>query len=163
MMLPSDARVSLPEPEQPQVPASVPQVEEENWDIKWRRGKVLELLSQGKNQREIARELQVHESTISRDLDHIQKEIDEAHQNWVQHVFRENQIVLVGMNEILKDAWRIARDVQLELSDRMKAYELIISCYNNKLTAVYNKRLTGALREEYKTWLQKEEQVAELQ
>jgi Trp operon repressor len=159
----SDASISLTEPEQSQVPASTVQAEQERWDIKWRRGKVLELLSQGKNQREIARELQVHESTISRDLDYIQKEIDEAHQNWVQHVFRENQIVLIGMNEILKDAWRIARDEQLDLSDRMKAYELIISCYNNKLTAVYNKRLTGALREEYKTWLQKEEQVAEPQ
>ena len=150
----SDASSNLTERKDLQVPSTDVQ---DSWDIQWRRNKVMELLSQGKTQREIAKELKVHESTISRDLDHIQEEIDEGHKHWVQHVFRENQLALVGLNEVLKDLWRIARDTTQDMADRMKAYLLIMQCHNNKLTAVYNKQFTKALKNQYEEWLNKEE------
>ena len=154
----SGASPTFTEDKSVQESSSVVQADED-WDIKWRRNKVMQLLSQGKSQREIAGELDVHESTISRDLDHIQQEIDEAHKHWVQQVFRENQIALTGLTEVLKYLWRIARDNRQEMGDRMKAYLLIMECYNNRLTTVINKHMVKGMREQYQQWLKKEEEM----
>jgi len=43
-------------------------------NLEWRRSKVLELISQGYNQSEISRILQISQPTINRDLTHLRQQ-----------------------------------------------------------------------------------------
>ena len=45
--------------------------------VEWRRRQVFELSSKGLSQVEIARKLQIHESTISRDIDYLKEQSKE--------------------------------------------------------------------------------------
>ena len=45
--------------------------------VEWRRRQVFELSRKGLTQVEIARKLQIHESTISRDLDYLKEQSKE--------------------------------------------------------------------------------------
>ena len=77
--------------------------------VEWRRSKVLELLSKGNSQSDIAKTLRVDLSIISRDVyflrnqakDNIKKYIDER-------LPEEYEKCLVGLNAITKEAWNTA-------------------------------------------------------
>jgi DNA-binding NarL/FixJ family response regulator len=47
--------------------------------IEWRRSQVLELASQGYNQREICQKLQLDKSAVSRDIQFINKQAQDYH------------------------------------------------------------------------------------
>jgi transposase len=51
--------------------------------IEWRRSKVLKYSSMGYDQREIAKFLQIHESTISRDIECLRQESRQALQEYI--------------------------------------------------------------------------------
>ena len=78
--------------------------------VEWRRTKVLELLSKGDSQSDIAKTLQVDLSIISRGVyflrqqtkDNIKKYIDER-------LPEEYEKCLVGLNAITKEAWNTAQ------------------------------------------------------
>jgi hypothetical protein len=76
--------------------------------IEWRRAKVLELSSQGHNQIEIATNLQVDRSIVSRDMAHLKQK---AHENLKTHIQdklpEEYQNCMVGINQVLKICWEI--------------------------------------------------------
>jgi DNA-binding NarL/FixJ family response regulator len=46
--------------------------------VEWRRRQVFELSSKGLSQVEIARKVQIHESTISRDIDYLKEQSKDA-------------------------------------------------------------------------------------
>ena len=79
--------------------------------LEWRRSKVLELSSQGHNQSEIAKIMQVGISTINRDTIFLRQQ---AQQNLKTHVQQklpeEYQRCLTGMNQVLKLSWQIANN-----------------------------------------------------
>ena len=52
--------------------------------VEWRRRQVFELSSKGYSQVEIARRLQIHESTISRDLDNIREQSKENIRKYIE-------------------------------------------------------------------------------
>jgi transposase len=78
--------------------------------VDWRRNKVVELSSQGYNQSEISRILQISQSTINRDLayrrqqakSNIKKYIDE----WLLEGYEK---CMVGLTAILREAWNTAQ------------------------------------------------------
>ena len=76
--------------------------------IEWRRAKVLELSSQGHNQIEIATNLQVDRSIISRDMAYLKQQ---AHENLKTHIQdklpEEYQNCMTGINQVLKICWEI--------------------------------------------------------
>jgi hypothetical protein len=77
--------------------------------IKWRRAKVLELSSEGHNQSEIAKIMQVGISTINRDTINLRQQAQEDLQQHIQHKLPEEyQRCLTGMNQVLKLSWQIA-------------------------------------------------------
>ena len=77
--------------------------------IEWRRAKVLELSSQGHNQSEIAKIMQVGISTINRDAIFLRQQAQENLKTHVQQKLPEEyQRCLTGMNQVLKLSWQIA-------------------------------------------------------
>ena len=76
--------------------------------IEWRRAKVLELSSQGYSQIEIATNLQMDKSIISRDLAYLRQQ---AQDNLKMHIKdklpEEYQNCMVGINQVLKICWEI--------------------------------------------------------
>jgi IS30 family transposase len=54
-------------------------------EIEWRRCKVWELLSQGNSEREIGGILQVHHTTVHRDLMYLRKQAQENLKTHIQH------------------------------------------------------------------------------
>ena len=72
-----------------------------------RREKVLTLLAKGYTQREVAEELQVHESIISKDV----KTLEEATINFIEDLAKKTfgfkyMQSLTGINSVVKEAWQ---------------------------------------------------------
>jgi hypothetical protein len=76
--------------------------------IDWRRAKVLELSSQGYSQMEIAKNLRMDKSVISRDIAYLRQQ---AQDNLKMHIKdklpEEYQNCMVGINQVLKICWDI--------------------------------------------------------
>ena len=91
--------------------------------IQWRRAKVLELKSQGLDQREIANTLHVSETTISFDLQYLR---DEARQNVHDYTTKlyplQVKISLIAFQNILKEYWNISQKTT-DNKEKMQALE----------------------------------------
>jgi hypothetical protein len=113
--------------------------------IEWRRAKVLELSSQGHNQSEIAKIMQVGISTINRDAIFLRQQAQENLKTHVQQKLPEEyQRCLTGMNQVLKLSWQIANTnrqngqehndnsntiTTIDERTRLQALALINDCY----------------------------------
>jgi predicted transcriptional regulator len=76
--------------------------------IEWRRDKVLELSSQGHNQREIADTLHVNKSIVSRDMAYLKQQAQENLKTHIQDKLPEEyQNCMTGLNQVLKICWEI--------------------------------------------------------
>jgi IS30 family transposase len=101
--------------------------------IEWRRAKVLELSSQGYSQIEIATNLQVDKSIISRDMTYLRQQAQENLQRHIHEVVPEEyQKTMVGINQVLSMAWSI---VSKDIDNRTKldALRLINDCNKYKM------------------------------
>jgi orotate phosphoribosyltransferase-like protein len=89
----------------------------------WRRSKVLELKSQGLDQREIAHILRVSPATITFDLQCLR---DEARQNVHEYTTRlyplQFKISLIAFQNILKEYWNIVQNTK-DNKEKMQALE----------------------------------------
>src|SRR5918994_1340367 len=110
--------------------------------LEWRRNKVQQLLVRGYSQWDIADELQIDQSTVSRDIQCIRRE---AHENLQKHIQeklpQEYERCLTGMNQVLKLSWDIANKPKNASNDngqtmtmtdnktRLQALSLINDCY----------------------------------
>jgi hypothetical protein len=76
--------------------------------IDWRRAKVLELSSQGYSQIEIATNLQMDKSVISRDIAYLRQQAQDNLKMHIQDKLPEEyQNCMVGINQVLKICWEI--------------------------------------------------------
>src|ERR687884_1047783 len=106
--------------------------------VEWRRAKVLEMLSKGDSQSEIAKTLQVDLSVISRDVyflrqqakDNIKKYIDER-------LPEEYEKCLVGLNAITREAWNTAYNSE-DKREKIQALSLAKDCYSMRLDLLTN-------------------------
>ena len=77
--------------------------------VEWRTRQVFELSSKGYSRVEIARRLQIHESTISRDLDIIREQSKENIRKYIEERLpEESEKCLVGLTAIQREAWNAA-------------------------------------------------------
>jgi predicted transcriptional regulator len=77
----------------------------------WRRNKVQQLLVRGYSQWDVAEELQIDQSTVSRDVQYLRHQAQENLQKHVQQKLPEEyQRCLTGMNQVLKLSWQIANN-----------------------------------------------------
>src|SRR5215207_4336141 len=79
--------------------------------IEWRRKKVLELSSQGYNERDIAQILQVGKSTVNRDIQYLRRQAQENLKSHIQQkLLEEYQNCMAGMKQVLRLSWDIANN-----------------------------------------------------
>jgi hypothetical protein len=106
--------------------------------LEWRRSKVLELASQGLNQSEISRTLQISQPTISRDCIFLRQQAKQNIRKYIdERLPEEYEKCLVGLNSIVKEAWSILQQTQ-DRRERIQALLLAKDCYAMKLDLLTN-------------------------
>jgi predicted transcriptional regulator len=84
-----------------------------NSSLEWRRNKVQELASQGYNQSEISRMLQISQPTINRDLSYLRQQAKDNIKRYIdERLPEEYENCLVGLTAITKEAWNTAQNTE---------------------------------------------------
>ena len=106
--------------------------------VEWRRRQVFELSSKGLSQVEIARKLQIHEYTISRDIDYLREQSKENIRKYLEERLPEEyEKCLVGLTAIQREAWSAAEKTQ-DTREKIQALSLAKDCYGMKLELLTN-------------------------
>lgn len=106
--------------------------------IEWRRSVVLQKLSQGYNQSEIARELQLHPSTISLDCQWIREKSRKNIQTFVEEKLAEEvDKAFTSYNSIIKKAWETANTTEDDKT-RLQALHVIKETVESRIDLVAN-------------------------
>jgi predicted transcriptional regulator len=109
-----------------------------NSSIEWRRSKVQELASQGYNQSEISRILQISQPTINRDITYLRQQAKENIKQYIdERLPEEYEKCLVGLNAITKEAWNTAHNTE-DKREKIQALSLAKECYSMKLDLLTN-------------------------
>jgi hypothetical protein len=106
--------------------------------VDWRRNKVLELLSKGDSQSDIAKTLQVDLSIISRDVYFLRQQAKHNIKKYIdERLPEEYEKCLVGLNAITKEAWNTAQNTE-DKREKIQALSLAKECYSMKLDLLTN-------------------------
>ena len=82
--------------------------------VEWRRNKVQDLLVQGYSQWDIADNLKVDQSTISRDIDYLRSQAKDKVRKYIDEVLpNEYEKCMVGLDSILKEVWITAQATEI--------------------------------------------------
>ena len=97
--------------------------------IEWRRSKILELSSDGYNQREISQKLQITKSVVNRDVLFLRKQARETLQYHIHdRIPEEYQNCMVGMKRNLKQTLEIA-ETTTDPRTKLQARAIANDCY----------------------------------
>jgi len=125
-----------------------------------RRNQVLELASEGYNQREIAAKLQVDKSAVNRDIQFLLQQAQENLQKHIQEKLPEEyQKCMVGMKRNLRQTLEI-RDNASDPKVKLQARAIANDCYKFILDMSTN---AGIVSDALKYVTQKTEQINTLQ
>jgi predicted transcriptional regulator len=109
-----------------------------NSSLESRRSKVQELSSQGYNQSEISRILQISQPTINRNITYLRHQAKNNIKRYIdERLPEEYEKCLVGLNAITKEAWNIAQNIE-DKREKMQAISLAKECYSMKLDLLTN-------------------------
>jgi predicted transcriptional regulator len=109
-----------------------------NSSLEWRRSKVQELSSQGYNQSEISRILQISQPTINRDIAYLRQQARTNIKKYiVERLPEEYEKCLVGLTAITKEASNAAADTE-DKREKIQALSLAKECYSMKLDLLTN-------------------------
>jgi hypothetical protein len=104
----------------------------------WRRTKVLELSSQGNNQSEISRILQISVATVNRDISLLRRQSKQNIRKYIdERLPEEYEKCLVGLTSILKEAWTTSQQAE-DKREKIQALSLAKECYSMKLDLLTN-------------------------
>jgi predicted transcriptional regulator len=106
--------------------------------IEWRRNKVQELASQGYNQSEISRILQISQPTINRDITYLRQQAKDNIKRYIdERLPEEYDKCLIGLNAITREAWNTASNTE-DKREKIQALSLAKECYSMKLDLLTN-------------------------
>jgi predicted transcriptional regulator len=106
--------------------------------VEWRRNKVQELASQGYNQSQISRILQISQPTINRDLAYLRQQAKANIKKYIdERLPEEYEKCLVGLNAITKEAWNTAANTE-DKREKIQALSSAKECYSMKLDLLTN-------------------------
>jgi predicted transcriptional regulator len=109
-----------------------------NSNIEWRRSKVQELSSQGYNQSEISRILQISQPTINRDITYLRQQAKHNIKRYIdERLPEEYEKCLVGLTAITREAWNTAANTE-DRREKIQALSLAKECYSMKLDLLTN-------------------------
>ena len=93
--------------------------------------------SRGYSQSEIARKLNVNQSTVSRDIAELRKKARGSLDLYVkEEIPNEFQFYISGLNQIIKNLWDIIEDKQntkITVKDRTYVLSLLMQCYSRRI------------------------------
>ena len=99
-----------------------------------RLSKVISLYSKGLNQEEIAQELHVDQSTVSRDLQYIKLEARIKVEKYLRDdILFEYVRYMAGYNEITRHLWEIVQDSNTATKEKTNALACLMQSYNSRL------------------------------
>jgi predicted transcriptional regulator len=106
-------------------------------EIEWRRSKILELKSQGLDQREIAQILKVSSGLISQDLQAMRKEAMENVREYTTKQYPlQLKVTLVGVQNIMKVLWKIIENSP-DNKEKMQAIEHYRQCWTDMMVLLH--------------------------
>ena len=106
--------------------------------VEWRRAKVLEMISKGNSQTEIAGILQVDLSIVSRDVSYLRQQAKQNIKKYIdERLPEEYEKCLVGLTSILREAWNAATNTE-DKREKIQALSLAKECYAMKLDLLTN-------------------------
>jgi predicted transcriptional regulator len=109
-----------------------------NSSVEWRRSKVQELASQGYNQSEISRILQISQPTINRDITYLRQQAKDNIKRYIdERLPEEYEKCLVGLTAITKEAWNTVQNAE-DKREKIQALCLAKECYSMKLDLLTN-------------------------
>ena len=109
-----------------------------NSNIIWRRSKVSELSSQGYNQSEISRVLQISQPTINIDLSYLRQQAKDNIKKYIdERLSDEYEKCMVGLTAILREAWSTCYRTE-DRREKIQALSLAKECYSMKLDLLTN-------------------------
>src|SRR5215211_6041746 len=104
-------------------------IEKEN-----RLSRIISLYSKGLTQAEIAQELGVDQSTVSRDLQFIKQEAKKKIEKYLnEDILFEYLRYIAGSNEVTRKLWEIVQDKNITTKDKTNALSLLMQSYNKRL------------------------------
>jgi predicted transcriptional regulator len=99
-----------------------------------RLSKVISLHSKGLNQEEIAQELHIDQSTVSRDLQYIKHESRIKIEMYLREdILFEYVRYMTGSNEITRRLWEIVQDNETTTKEKTNALSCLMQSYNSRL------------------------------
>jgi hypothetical protein len=118
--------------------------------IEWRRGRVLELSSQGRTEREIATILKVGKTTVDRDLAFLNKQAQDSLKTHIQEKLPEQyQKCMNGLQQVLKIGWNIVHSDSSTAVNRLQALALVSDSYKYLMDLTTNGVvITDAIKKE---------------
>jgi IS30 family transposase len=124
--------------------------------IEWRRGIVLQRLSQGWSQQEIANELQLHQSTISLDCQWLRETSRQNLQTQIEERIPQQYAEChMGYKTILKMAYQIANDPNSKKSEVLQSLGLISDVYGKLMDLSTD----GKTLEQAISWIDKKKEL----
>src|SRR5215207_7014044 len=108
--------------------------------IEWRRNKVRQLLLRGNTQAEISRTLDISQPTISRDIDFIHSKYITKSKNTYRRLSEEYINISLGIDEMIKNSWKIVDDNRTNVKTRLKAMSGIKNTLN-QMNTLYQQML----------------------
>jgi transcriptional regulator with XRE-family HTH domain len=104
-------------------------IEKEN-----RLSKIISLYSKGLTQSEIAQEIGVDQSTISRDLQFIKQEAKKKIEKYLnEDILFEYLRYIAGSNGVTRHLWEIVQNQRSSNKDKTNALSLLMQFYNKRL------------------------------
>jgi hypothetical protein len=106
-------------------------------EIQWRRAKILELKSQGLDQREMAQVLQVSPTTITFDLQYLRKEARETIREYTtEQLPLQLKTSIVATQNVIKEYWDISQNAK-DNKEKIQALEHYLDCHIRLWTLLY--------------------------
>jgi hypothetical protein len=81
---------------------------------------------------------------VSRDICHIQAQIQKRNKHYCNELFQAYHITLAGLNEIVKKMWTIIDDPKSDQKEKLKAASLIVECSDKRFNLL---KIDSQLRE----------------
>jgi len=127
--------------------------------IEWRRNKVRQLLLCGNTQSEISRTLDISQPTISRDIEFIHSKYITNSKNTYRRLSEEYINISLGIDEMIKNSWKIVDDNRTDAKSRLKAISVIKECYKYKTEMLGTERTLNQMNILYNQMLVKEKEL----
>jgi FixJ family two-component response regulator len=106
----------------------------ENIERENRLSAILRLHTRGLNQEQIAQELHIHQTTVSRDLHLVQQESKKHVEKYMREdILLEYLRYLVGSNEITRTLWEMVQSIDTTNKEKINAISLLMQMYDSRL------------------------------